>query len=49
MFKVDREKCIACKQCIKDCPVRVISLQEGKAYINNEAVLNVVIVLQSVL
>ena len=23
MFKVDREKCIACKQCIKDCPVRV--------------------------
>lgn len=36
MFKVDREKCIACKQCIKDCPVRVISLQEGKAYINNE-------------
>ena len=33
---VDREKCIACKQCIKDCPVRVISLQEGKAYINNE-------------
>ena len=36
MFKVDREKCIACKQCIKDCPVRVISLEEGKAYINNE-------------
>ena len=36
MFKVDREKCIACKQCIKDCPVRVISLEEGKAYIHNE-------------
>ena len=36
MFKVDREKCIACKQCIKDCPVRGISLEEGKAYIHNE-------------
>jgi len=35
MFKVDRNKCIACQQCIKDCPARVISLQEGKAEINN--------------
>ncbi|MEN8078397.1 nitroreductase family protein [Clostridioides difficile] len=36
MFKVNREKCIACKQCIKDCPTRVISLKDGKADINNE-------------
>lgn len=36
MFNVDRNKCIACEQCIKDCPVRVISLKEGKAEINNE-------------
>ena len=36
MFKVDREKCIACIQCIKDCPTRVISLKDGKADINNE-------------
>ena len=36
MFKVDREKCIACTQCIQDCPVRVISLKDGKADINNE-------------
>lgn len=36
MFKVNKEKCIACMQCIKDCPVRVISLQDGKANINNE-------------
>ena len=36
MFKVDRHKCIACMQCIKDCPARVISLKDGKADINNE-------------
>lgn len=36
MFKVDRDKCIACMQCIKDCPVRVISLVDNKADINNE-------------
>ena len=36
MFKVNREKCIACTQCIKDCPTRVISLKDGKADINNE-------------
>lgn len=36
MFKVDREKCIACRQCIQDCPTRVISLKDGKADINNE-------------
>ena len=33
---VDREKCIACRQCIQDCPTRVISLKDGKADINNE-------------
>ena len=38
MFKVDREKCIACKQCIKDCPVRVISLQVGKASTGQTAI-----------
>lgn len=36
MFKVDRNKCIACMQCIKDCPASVISLKDGKADINNE-------------
>lgn len=35
MFKVDKNKCIACEQCIKDCPVSVISLKEEKADINN--------------
>ena len=35
MFKVDRNICIACMQCIKDCPTRTISLVEGKAEINN--------------
>ena len=36
MFKVDREKCISCTQCIQDCPTRVISLKDGKAEINND-------------
>ena len=36
MFKVDINKCIACMQCIKDCPASVISLKDGKADINNE-------------
>lgn len=36
LFKVNKEKCIACMQCIKDCPARVISLKDGKAEINNE-------------
>ena len=36
MFVVDREKCIACKQCIKDCPTTDIYLKEGKAHIKNE-------------
>lgn len=35
MFKVNCEKCIGCMQCIKDCPVSVISLKNGKADINN--------------
>lgn len=37
MFKVDCETCIACKQCINDCPVNDILLQDGTAYIKNEA------------
>lgn len=36
MFEVDKNLCIACMQCIKDCPTRVISLVDGKAYINND-------------
>ena len=36
MFKVNRDRCIACMQCIKDCPAKVISLVEGKAEINND-------------
>ena len=35
MFNINRDKCIACMQCIKDCPTQVISLVEGKAEINN--------------
>lgn len=35
MFSINKEKCIACQQCIKDCPARTISLQENKAEIDN--------------
>lgn len=36
MFKINREKCIACKQCIQDCPVSDILLVEDKAHVKNE-------------
>ncbi len=36
MFIVNKETCVACESCIKDCPTRVISLKDGKADINNE-------------
>lgn len=34
MFQVNRELCIACQQCIKDCPV--INLVDRKAEIHND-------------
>ena len=37
MFNVNREKCVACTQCIKDCPVSDILLKDSKAYIKNES------------
>ncbi|HCW54655.1 MAG TPA: nitroreductase [Clostridium sp.] len=37
MFFVDRDKCIACMQCIKDCPTGDIYLKDGKAHVKNEA------------
>ena len=36
MFNVNKEKCIGCSQCVKDCPVSAISLVDNKAEINNE-------------
>lgn len=36
MFKVNKEKCIACTQCIKDCPVNDIQLVDEKANIKNK-------------
>ncbi len=35
MIKVDREKCIGCELCIKDCPARCISLVDEKAEVDN--------------
>lgn len=35
MFNINKEKCIACKQCINDCPAKTISLQDEKAEIDN--------------
>lgn len=37
MFKVNSEKCIACKNCIKDCTALDIILKDEKAYIKNES------------
>ena len=36
MFNVDKSKCIACGQCIKDCPTATISFVDDKADINND-------------
>ena len=36
MFKINKEKCIACTQCIKDFPTSTISLKQDNAEINNE-------------
>lgn len=35
MMNVNREKCIGCGQCVKDCFPRDIEIVEGKARINN--------------
>ena len=36
MMKVDKEKCIACGMCVKDCIVRDIEIVDNKAEIKNE-------------
>lgn len=37
MFKVDREICIGCGLCVKDCLVRDIEFLDGKANIKNQS------------
>lgn len=37
MMIVDKDKCIGCNLCVKDCPVRDIELVDGKAHMKNEA------------
>ena len=37
MFKVDKEKCIGCGLCVKDCFVKDIEIIDKKANIKNEA------------
>ena len=44
MFNVNKEKCIGCSQCVKDCPVSAISLNENKAEIKTQLASNVVTV-----
>ena len=36
MFKVNKEKCIGCKLCVKDCFVNDIEMVDNKAYIRNK-------------
>ncbi len=44
-MKVDKEKCIACGMCVKDCIVRDIEIVDNKAEIEKmKNVLNVDIV-----
>ena len=35
VFKVNKDICIGCGQCVKDCPTRTISMVDGKAEIDN--------------
>lgn len=39
MFEIDGEKCIGCKECIKDCPTKTIYFIKGKGKINNKGCL----------
>lgn len=36
MFKIDQNKCIKCKSCIKDCPTKTITFEENSVLINND-------------
>lgn len=33
---VDRGKCITCGYCVTNCPVKAITIQNGKAFISRE-------------
>lgn len=35
-FKVNPEKCVSCGQCAADCPVNIISMQEGLPVVSRE-------------
>ena len=34
--KVDPEKCTGCENCIENCPVECITLEDGKAVVDAE-------------
>jgi len=34
--KVDAEKCVACENCVANCPVSAISMKDGKATVNQD-------------
>ncbi len=36
MVKVDKQKCIGCKLCIKDCFVHDIKMIDDKSYVKNQ-------------
>lgn len=39
MFKVNEDKCIGCMQCVKNCPAKNISFQNGKFEFSNKCLM----------
>lgn len=37
MFEVNKDKCIGCCKCVKDCPIGDIEINDDKAFIKNKA------------
>jgi Fe-S-cluster-containing hydrogenase component 2 len=37
---VIKKKCVSCKKCVKKCPVDAISMNKGKAMIDNDICIN---------
>lgn len=45
MIEIQKELCIGCGACVKDCPGKALAIEEGKAVYKRECVFTVGIVL----